>query len=65
MRVCLDWSERDLHLAGAVGAATTARLFELGWIEQRDGNRSVAVTATGHELLAAKFGVDVELLHEH
>jgi DNA-binding transcriptional ArsR family regulator len=60
VRGCLDWSERDLHLAGALGAAIKARLFELGCIERRGRNRSVAVTTTGRDLLLAELGVDVE-----
>jgi DNA-binding transcriptional ArsR family regulator len=50
VRGCLDWSERELHLAGALGATLTARLFELGCIVRRDTTRSVAVTAAGREL---------------
>jgi DNA-binding transcriptional ArsR family regulator len=49
VRGCLDWSERELHVAGALGAALTTRLFELGWIERRDANRSIAVTDAGRE----------------
>jgi len=52
VRGCLDWSERELHVAGAVGAALTTRLFELGCIVRRDTTRSVEVTAAGSELLA-------------
>lgn len=59
VRGCLDWSERDLHLAGALGAAITARLFELGWIERRSRNRSVTVTTMGRDLLSTELGVDV------
>jgi DNA-binding transcriptional ArsR family regulator len=50
VRGCLDWSERELHVAGALGAALTARLFELGCVARRDATRSVAVTKTGREL---------------
>jgi DNA-binding transcriptional ArsR family regulator len=59
VRGCLDWSERELHLAGALGAAIATRLFELEWIERRTTNRSVAVTADGHEQLRSQFGVDI------
>jgi DNA-binding transcriptional ArsR family regulator len=52
VRGCLDWSERELHVAGSLGAALTARLFELGCIARRDGTRSVAVTERGGELFA-------------
>jgi DNA-binding transcriptional ArsR family regulator len=43
LRACLDWSERELHVAGALGAALANRFFELGWIRRRPGNRSVEV----------------------
>jgi DNA-binding transcriptional ArsR family regulator len=43
VRGCLDWSERELHVAGGLGAALATRFFELGWIKRRDGNRSVEV----------------------
>jgi DNA-binding transcriptional ArsR family regulator len=43
VRGCLDWSERELHVAGALGAALATRFFELGWIRRREGNRSVEV----------------------
>jgi DNA-binding transcriptional ArsR family regulator len=43
VRGCLDWSERELHVAGALGAALASRFLELGWIKRREGNRSVEV----------------------
>jgi DNA-binding transcriptional ArsR family regulator len=57
VRGCLDWSERELHVAGALGAALTDRFFELGWIERREGNRSVEVTARGRARLASELGL--------
>ena len=59
VRGCLDWSERELHVAGALGAALAARLFELGWIERRDANRSVALTDAGRELLRRRVGLEL------
>ena len=59
IRGCLDWSERELHVAGALGAALTARLFELGSIRRREGGRAVIVTGSGRDLLS-QFGVDVD-----
>jgi DNA-binding transcriptional ArsR family regulator len=64
VRACVDWSEREPHLAGALGAAITARLLELGWIERRETNRSVAVTAKGCDLMPAVLGVDLDGLVE-
>ena len=52
VRGCLDWSERELHVAGALGAALTSLLFELGYIVRRDGTCSVEVPSAGRELFA-------------
>lgn len=40
---CLDWTERRAHLNGALGAAITARLLDLGWIERGARPRSVVI----------------------
>jgi DNA-binding transcriptional ArsR family regulator len=58
VRGCLDWSERELHVAGGLGAALLDRFFELGWIRRRDGNRSIEVTAQGRAGFAAELGID-------
>ncbi|MDQ3857190.1 MAG: winged helix-turn-helix domain-containing protein [Actinomycetota bacterium] len=59
VRGCLDWSERELHIAGALGAAIATRLFELGWIERREGSRAVGVTTCGRNLLCRRLGIRV------
>jgi DNA-binding transcriptional ArsR family regulator len=51
-RLCLDWTERRYHLAGALGAALTRRFFELGWIERANG-RAVHVTTSGRRGLGS------------
>jgi DNA-binding transcriptional ArsR family regulator len=56
-RVCVDWSERRPHVAGALGAAFATRLFERRWIERRPGVRAVAVTDAGRSGLAEVLGV--------
>ena len=56
---CLDWTQRRGHLNGALAAAITTRLFELGWIEHGPRRRSVRVTAAGAEGLGAVFGFEV------
>jgi DNA-binding transcriptional ArsR family regulator len=53
---CLDWTQRQPHLNGALGAAVTARLLELGWIERGPSRRAVRVTGPGRDGLAATFG---------
>jgi DNA-binding transcriptional ArsR family regulator len=56
-RLCLDWTERRYHLAGALGAAVTDRLFELGWIERTGTSRAVRVTRKGRGRLRS-LGVE-------
>ena len=53
---CLDWTERKPHLNGALGAAITARLLGLGWLERGARRRAVRVTPAGAEGLTATFG---------
>jgi hypothetical protein len=42
--------------AGALGAAVTARLFELDWIERGPRRRSIRVTDAGRDGLVETFG---------
>lgn len=58
VRGCLDWSERELHVAGALGAALADRFFELGWIRRHEGTRSVEVTTHGRAGFAHELGLD-------
>ena len=55
-RECLDWTERRPHLNGALGAALTARMIELGWFERGSTRRALVVTEAGHRGLADLFG---------
>jgi DNA-binding transcriptional ArsR family regulator len=57
---CLDWTERRPHLNGALGAAVTARLIELGWFERGNPRRSLVLTEKGHGGLADVFGCVVD-----
>jgi DNA-binding transcriptional ArsR family regulator len=55
-RCCLDWTEREPHLAGALGAALARRAFQAGWIEPLEGSRALTVTAEGAGVFAREFG---------
>jgi hypothetical protein len=54
---CIDWTQRRGHLNGALAAAITARLFEVGWIARGARRRSVLITAAGAQGLADTFGL--------
>lgn len=55
-RCCLDWTEREPHLAGALGAALARRSFQAGWIEPANKGRALTITPAGAALFAAEFG---------
>jgi len=54
-RVCLDWSERRHHLAGAVGAALLERILELGWAVRDRKSRIVHLRPAGERELRSLF----------
>jgi DNA-binding transcriptional ArsR family regulator len=60
IRYCVDWSEQDHHLSGALGAALAGRLFELGWIRRLPRTRAVLVTDDGRRGLAEHFAVALD-----
>jgi len=57
-RLCLDWTERRPHIAGAVGVAITKRCFDLGWIERMKESHAVIVTPLGRRGFLKTFGID-------
>jgi hypothetical protein len=57
-RLCLDWTERRPHIAGAVGVAITKRCFDLGWIERMKHSHAVIVTPSGWRGFQTTFGID-------
>jgi len=56
-RLCLDWTERRPHLAGAVGAAIATRYFDLGWLERIKRSQAVIVTRSGRRGFQETFGI--------
>jgi DNA-binding transcriptional ArsR family regulator len=56
-RICVDWSERRPHVAGAVGAAVLSRLKTLGWIKTRPTGRALILTAAGERGVSEVFGI--------
>jgi DNA-binding transcriptional ArsR family regulator len=58
-RPCLDWTERRLHIGGAVGAALATRCFELKWIERIGDSRALTITPLGRRGLMESFGFSI------
>jgi DNA-binding transcriptional ArsR family regulator len=57
-RLCLDWTERRPHIAGAIAAALTRRYFDLGWMERMRDSQAVVVTPRGRRGFWKTFGID-------
>jgi hypothetical protein len=57
-RLCLDWTERRPHIAGAIGAAMTKRYFDLGWMERMKRSHAVIVSPLGRRGFRETFGID-------
>jgi DNA-binding transcriptional ArsR family regulator len=55
---CLDWAERRAHLGGALGAAVTSRLLELGWLQHQHGTRALLLTSKGRRGLRRTLGIN-------
>jgi hypothetical protein len=58
-RLCLDWTERRPHLAGALGEALLARLLERRWLERRPAERMLDLTPAGRRGLAKELGLSI------
>lgn len=50
-RHCLDWSERRMHLAGALGAALLQRLLDLGHLQRQPQGRTLRINAAGERFI--------------
>ena len=57
-RLCLDWTERRPHIAGAVGVAIAKRCYDLGWIERMKRSHAAIVTPLGRRGFPKTFGID-------
>ena len=64
IRYCIDWTEQQHHLAGALGAGLLSRFETLGWLErgERRVRRALRVTDRGARELADRLGLDVSQL---
>ena len=54
-RPCLDWSERRLHVAGALGRLLLRKFVQDGWMRQMAEGRAVSVTPVGWAELNRHF----------
>jgi hypothetical protein len=60
VRYCIDWGEHRHHLAGALGAAVTDRMFVLGWLRRGKARRVVHLTDRGRAGMDSAFGMSAD-----
>ncbi len=56
-RVCLDWSERRPHLAGALGAALARHCLDAGWLARPRHGRTLSITRSGRAAFEKYFAI--------
>jgi hypothetical protein len=56
---CLDWSERQPHLAGALGAALLNIARKRKWVVQDLDSRILSITSHGHRELFNRFAIQL------
>lgn len=67
-RQCLDWTERQHHLAGPLGVQFMSLLCAEGWLRRAKASRVVQVTPKGWDALREHLGIEGrlgELSHGH
>lgn len=57
-RQCLDWTERNHHLAGPLGVRLLATLHANGWLRRSKQSRAVSMTPKGRAELERQLGVN-------
>ena len=61
---CLDWSERQPHIGGALGFALTGEFKRRRWIRTKKSSREVSLTNAGRRGLRSLLSIDVDQLQE-
>jgi hypothetical protein len=56
---CLDWSERQPHIGGALGAVLLKTALKRKWVVEDLDSRILSVTSRGRGEMLARFGVQV------
>ena len=54
---CLDWSERQPHIGGALGAALLKTALKRKWVAQDLDSRALRVTGLGRREMLTRFGL--------
>lgn len=56
---CLDWSERQPHIGGALGSAVLKLVLKRRWVAQDLDSRALSVTSLGRREMLTRFGLQL------
>lgn len=56
---CLDWSERQPHVGGALGAAILKAALKREWVTQELDSRALRITRIGRTEMLSRFGIQI------
>jgi DNA-binding transcriptional ArsR family regulator len=59
-RQCLDWTEREHHLAGPLGVALLTAFLDRHWVRRERSGRALQITPTGRSELRSRLGVQLD-----
>lgn len=61
LRLCIDWTERQPHMAGSLGAALLRTYKEKRWLIALEGSRKLRITREGEMMFRRLFALDEAL----
>jgi DNA-binding transcriptional ArsR family regulator len=59
LRLCPDWTERSVHVGGAVGAALLRGMINFDWLRRMRGSDKVVITPKGVSGIRSRFGLEI------
>lgn len=62
LKLCLDWSERELHLGGWLGIHLLRWLLQEDWLRPSSASRKLTVSAKGKKHFNEVLGIDTDEL---
>jgi DNA-binding transcriptional ArsR family regulator len=65
LRGCLDWTERQPHVGGALGAAWFDYCLTKGWVSGIQGTRAVRISTTGRAAFRDLLGFELPMPTRH
>ena len=63
-RRCLDWTERQHHLAGPLGKMLLRAFLDAGWLSNPPAPRLLEITRSGESEFKRRLGLDVAALRQ-